>query len=224
MDQNQKTYTSAIIMITAIPVILLSLLVWTQGFDFLTPASTDQDKKASLTEIVQGDQTTGDENAKIELIEYSDFQCPACNYYYPYLNQIIEEFSGKIRFAYRHFPLSYHKNAELAARAAEAAGKQGKFWEMYGLIFENQNAWSESETAINNFVAFATSLGLDKNKFNADINSQEIKDKIANDLKSGVDIGVNATPTFILNGQKLDPNNLNPQTLREQINTAIRNK
>jgi len=221
MDQNQKTYMSAVIMITAIPIVFLSLLVWTQGIGFFMPTPVNQ--KASLTEIIQGDQIKGDKNAKVELIEYSDFQCPACSYYYPYLNQITEELSGQIRFAYRHFPLSYHKNAELAARAAEAAGKQVKFWEMYNLIFESQDTWSDSNDAINTFTVFATSLGLDMNKFNADINSQEVKDKVANDLKSGVDIGVDATPTFILNGQKLDPSTLNPQTLREQINTAIQN-
>lgn len=222
MDQNQKTYTSAIIIIAAIPVILLSLLVWTQGIGFFMPAPADQ--KASLAEIVSSDQTKGNKKSKIELIEYSDFQCPACSYYHPYLKQIVEEFSGQIRFAYRHFPLSQHQNAELAAKAAEAAGKQNKFWEMHDLLFENQSMWSASNKAGDIFAALAASLNLDVNKFNADINSQEIKDKVANDLQSGLSIGVNATPTFILNGQKLDPNGLNPQALREQINAAIKNK
>jgi len=222
MDQNQKTYTSALIILTAIPVILLSLLVWTQGIGFFMPAPTDQ--KASLTEIVSSDQTKGNKNSKIELIEYSDFQCPACSYYYPYLKQIAEEFSGQIRFAFRHFPLSQHQNAELAARAAEAAGKQNKFWEMHDLLFENQSIWSASNEAGNVFATLATSLNLDVDKFNTDINSQEIKDKVANELKDGLAIGINATPTFILNGQKLDPNSLNPQTLRGQISAAIQNK
>lgn len=220
MIANRTNPLLAILLIIAIPAILLALVFWGRGKE----PGTTTDQKAFLTEIMLSDRTKGNENAKIELIEYSDFQCPACGAYYPYVKQITEEFSGQIRFAYRHFPLRQHKNAELAGRAAEAAGKQNKFWEIHDLLFENQQTWSNSDKAGDIFTVFAAKLDLDVEKFGADINSKEVKDKVADDLKSGLSIRVNATPTFILNGKLLNPNQISPQALREQINAAIKNQ
>lgn len=220
MIANRTNHSLAILLIITIPTILLALVFWGRG----TEPETTTDQKASLTKIVLSDRTKGNENSKIELIEYSDFQCPACGAYYPYVKQITEEFLGQVRFAYRHFPLRQHKNAELAGRAAEAAGKQNKFWEMHDLLFENQQTWSNSDKAEDIFTAFAAKLDLNVEKFGADINSKEVKDKIADDLKSGLSIRVNATPTFILNGKMLNPNSMSPQTLKEQISAAAQNQ
>ena len=111
---------------------------------------------------------------------------------------------AKVRFAYRHFPLPQHKNAKLAATVAEAAGKQSKFWEMHDLIFQNQSAWSEEKNAAILFAKYAQDLGLDLARFQTDIASDEIKAKIENDYQSGVKAGVNSTPSFFLNGKKMD--------------------
>ncbi len=158
-----------------------------------------------VSAIVASDQIKGDREAKIILIEYSDFQCPACAAYAPIVKQIAEEFKDSAVFVYRHFPLSQHKNAELAALAAEAAGKQGKFWEMHDLIFENQNEWSESQIAEELFVKYATELNINIGQFKNDLISKEIKDKVKNDLRSGEKNGVNSTPTFFLNNKKIQP-------------------
>ncbi len=158
-----------------------------------------------VSAIVVSDQIKGDHEAKIILIEYSDFQCPACAAYQPIVKQLVEEFKDKIVFAYRHFPLSQHKNSESAALAAEAAGKQGKFWEMHDLIFEKQNEWSESQTAEELFIKYAETLALNVEQFKKDFDLEEIADKIENDLISGERVGVNATPTFFLNGRKISP-------------------
>lgn len=159
----------------------------------------------SVNAIVASDQIKGNPEAKTVLMEYSDFQCPACGAYSPIVKQIVEESKDKIVFAYRHFPLSQHRNAEAAALAAEAAGKQNKFWEIHDLIFEKQADWSESRNAEELFIKYAAELNLNIGQFKNDLILKEIKDKVKNDLRSGEEAGVNATPTFFLNGKKIAP-------------------
>lgn len=157
----------------------------------------------TISAINDNENVKGNKEARSTLIEYSDFQCPACGAYYPILKKIAEDMGEQVRFAYRHFPLPQHKNAKLAATVAEAAGKQGKFWEMHDLIFQNQSDWSEEKNAAIIFAQYAQEIGLDLAKFQADIASEEIKAKIENDYQSGVKAKVNATPTFFLNGKKI---------------------
>ena len=122
---------------------------------------------------------------------------------------------------YRHFPLrNIHPNADLAARAAEAAGRQGKFWEMHDLIFEHQKEWADQKDARELFVQYAQSLNLDIEQFWVDVDSSEIKDKIDIDSKSGLNFEVNATPTFFLNGEKLQ-NPRNYEEFKSLIQAAI---
>ena len=155
--------------------------------------------------VSQLDYSKGNREAAVILVEYSDFQCPACAAYYPLVKQLSEEFGDKMVFIYRHFPLSQHQNAESAAVAAEAAGRQGKFWEMHDLIFDNQNEWAKSArwSVEDIFVKYAEKLNLDLEKFKADLDLKEIKQKVSKDLESGVNAKVNGTPTFFLNGKKL---------------------
>ena len=158
----------------------------------------------SISAINASENIKGDKEALATLIEYSDFQCPACGSYYPIVKKVTEDLSAKVRFAYRHFPLPQHKNAKLAATVAEAAGKQGKFWEMHDLIFQNQSDWSEEKNAAVLFAKYAQDIGLDLARFQTDIASDDIKAKIENDYKSGVKAGVHSTPSFFLNGKKMD--------------------
>src|SRR3989338_2594304 len=148
------------------------------------------------------------------LIEYSDFQCPACKNAHNILKAI--EASGsadfsitkKVTFVYRHFPLSQiHNKANVAAYASEAAGKQDKFWEMADLLFDNQQTWKESNNPQQeDFVNYAKELKLNLEKFKKDIDSSEVKNKVAEDLKDAEQMGISSTPTFFLNGQKVDVN------------------
>jgi protein-disulfide isomerase len=154
----------------------------------------------------------GNPEAKVQLIEYSDFQCPSCAFYEPIVQQLITDLEDQIYFTYRHFPLrSIHFNADLAARAAEAAGVQKKFWEMHDLLFENQSEWANND-ARKHFEGYALELNLDLDQFNKDIDSNEIKDKVKNQEKSALSMGALGTPTFFVNGDMISPN---PQTLDE---------
>lgn len=154
----------------------------------------------------------GEATINATLVEYSDFQCPACAAYYPVLKQLNKDFEGKLRFVYRYFPLrNIHKNAEIASIAAEAAGRQNKFWEMHDLLFENQTEWSNLSDPREKFKEYAKFIGLDMEKFQNDLNSKEVKDKVEADYQNGLSLKVNATPTFFLNDQKIS----NPRTYEE---------
>lgn len=143
-------------------------------------------------------EVKGNPNAKVYLVEFSDFQCPACKSFKPTVDSIFIKYKDKLVFGYRHFPLSQHLFAQKAAQTAEAAGEQGKFWEMYDYLFTNQSNFSDQF-----FSEAATNVGLDKSKFDKDIDSEAIKNKITKDISVGQKLGVDSTPTFFLNGKKL---------------------
>lgn len=154
--------------------------------------------------ISADDHGKGNPDAKVVLVEYSDFQCPSCAATYPMVKQLSQEFGDKLYVVYRHLPIKeIHANAELAARAAEAAGKQGKFWDMHDIIFNTQVNWGENPDALSHFNDLADSLGINTSTFLADIESAEVRAKVNADYQSGVAAGVSATPTFFLNGQPI---------------------
>lgn len=159
-----------------------------------------------------GDWVQGPNGAPVVLIEYSDFQCPACGAYYPLLKQLRTDFGDKMQFVYRYFPLkNIHKNAVLSASAAEAAGKQGKFWEMHDILFEKQTEWAESDKGEELMIGYAAELKLNLDQFKADLNSQEVKDKVESAYVAATSANITSTPTFFLNGERLQ----NPKSYDE---------
>lgn len=161
--------------------------------------------------VAESDWIKGNEDAEITIIEYGDFQCPACGQYYPLVNELVNEFGDDIRFVYRHFPLSNHEFAEVAARAAEAAGRQDAFWEMHDIIFENQQRWTTRGEGEDDFVEMAGLIGLDTGQFRQDMQSEPVRRKVEQDFQTGMDQGVNAVPTFFINGDRIQ----NPNSYQE---------
>ncbi|MCL4338634.1 DsbA family protein [Patescibacteria group bacterium] len=161
-------------------------------------------------------------SAQATLVEFGDFQCPACGAYHSLVQQVLDQFKGKLNFVFRNFPLtSIHQNAQIAAQTAVAAGLQGKFFDMYNLLYENQSEWSDLGNPRDTFDKYAQSLHLDINKFNSDIDSKKVQDLIQEDVNDANSLGVDATPTFYLNGVKLN----NPSGFDEFSNlvkTAIK--
>ena len=160
---------------------------------------------ALSTAVHASDWILGNKNAKTVLVEYSDYQCPACALFNPVVRDFVASNSANIEFVFRNFPLEQHANGRISAYAVEAAGKQGKFWEMHDKIFSNQTAWSESVTARDIFIGYAMTLKLNTDQFKKDLDSQEIKDKVETDYQSGIKSGVSSTPSFYLNGKKMAP-------------------
>lgn len=160
---------------------------------------------ASLTsEITATDHQTGKLDSAVTLLEYSDFQCPACASYAPLVEKLMTDYSDKIRFVYRHFPIyTKHPNAEIAARAAEAAGEQGRFFEFGSLLFAKQNDWSELSNPQDKFTEYAQLLGLNVDEFKKYMNSGESKKAVTQDYQGGVRAGVDSTPSFFLNGKSI---------------------
>ena len=147
-------------------------------------------------------------DAKVTVVEYADFQCPACRAYQPLVSELYREYGDRVRFEYRHFPLnSIHQNAEEAAMAAEAAGEQGKFWEMTDMLFAEQAEWSPLGSPEEVFVEYAGKLGLDTARFSADLKSKDLLEKIRASAKEGTAAGINSTPSFFLNGSRIQPKN-----------------
>lgn len=157
---------------------------------------------SKVTDVSAGDSyKTGPDDAKVKIIAFEDFQCPACRAAEPALRQMIKDNSTTVQFVFRHFPLPIHPNAEEAALAAEAAGVQGKFWQMKELIYDNQDGWSSQTSPDNYFGELAKQLELDINKFKDDYRSDKLKQKIKNDVTAGSEANVNQTPSFFVNGK-----------------------
>jgi protein-disulfide isomerase len=161
----------------------------------------------------------GNKSAQIILVEYSDFQCPSCARYFHITERLIEELGDDFQLNFRHYPLKKHTNAELAAKSAEAAGRQGKFWEMHDLLFERQKEWTKkkNEDAGRLFVQYAVSLNLNVEQFQSDLHSQAVTNKVHNDAISGRRSGVKGTPTFFLNGQKIVDKTRSYETFKDLI-------
>jgi protein-disulfide isomerase len=144
-------------------------------------------------------------DSKVTFEEYGDFQCPVCGSYYPTVSQVEQKYMDKVKFQFRNLPLSQvHQHAFAAARAAEAASDQNKFWEMYDLLFQNQNTWSSSNSSTSYFNQYAQQLGLDTTKFQKDFASDAVNKKINSDIAAFKKTGDSmATPTFYLNGKQI---------------------
>ena len=142
------------------------------------------------------DHAEGSENARVTLVEYGDYECPHCGTAYEIVKKIQKEMGDDLRFVFRNFPLQQsHPHAEHAAEAAEIAAKDGKFWEMHDALFENQNALDDESLK-----SYAEELGLDAEKFSEDLESGKFEEKVQTDFMSGVESGVNGTPSFFING------------------------
>ncbi len=149
----------------------------------------------------------GKADSSVTLINYGDFQCPGCSIAHDLIRKVTEEYKDQLRFVFRNFPLSsIHPNARASAGAAEAAGLQGKYWEMHNKIYENQPAWDTLSGSARSelFISYAREFDLDIDKFNTDIASTAVTKKLNYDYSLGKKAGVEATPTFILNGVMLD--------------------
>ncbi|HEU4391350.1 MAG TPA: thioredoxin domain-containing protein [Blastocatellia bacterium] len=149
--------------------------------------------------IATDDQpSTGDPNARVIIIEFTDYECPSCGATQPIVDKLLAEFSGKVRLFVRDFPLDRHVHARSAAEAAEAAREQGKYWEYVHLLFQNQKALEPA-----NLRDYAARIGLDLKKFDADVQSGRMRDRVWRDMQDGLTVGVDATPTLFINGKRV---------------------
>lgn len=160
--------------------------------------------------------------ATLTLEEFADFECPACSHFYPLLKSIEGEYGKRVRVIFRQFPLPQHKYAVKASRAAEAAGLQGKFWEMHDLLYENRTTWSEATDVRPIFEDYARRLGLNIEKFNRDQYGSEVGGRLTQDFQRGRSLRINATPTVYLNGNEMPYSQIKSvDSLRAALDEAL---
>jgi protein-disulfide isomerase len=209
-------------------VILVVVILGLAGI-FILGKSKSNTSSSSSTSSATGstsNHTKGAGAKNVNITVYGDFQCPVCSQYYPIEKAVIEKYQNDITFTFRHFPLeSIHPNARGGARAAEAAGLQGKFFEMHDLLYENQQSWSTGSDPMPYFTNYATQLGLNIDKFKTDFASEAVNSTINADLKEGNGKAVSGTPTYFFNGKKMDNTELNSfdkfsAKVQEAINNA----
>ena len=165
--------------------------------------NTNNPSNLHMTPVRQSDWKFGNPDAKVTLLEYSDLECPVCREYEPIVEQARSAYASSTLFIYRHFPLQQHPWAIAAAHAAEAAGGQGKFWDMVHVLFLNQDAWVASKDPKPLFAQYAGQLGLDVQKFQQDEDSQAVAGKVVSDRDAALQDQIPGTPTFFLNGQQV---------------------
>ena len=184
-----------------IAVIILGLF----GVLMLTREDSGNENASTNTDITPTNHVVGKTDSNVTLIEYGDFQCPACRAYIPIVEQIKAEYSDEISFQFRHFPLvSIHPNAFIAGRAAEAAALQDKFYEMHDILYEQQDLWSSATDPTDAFVRYADELGIDGAKLREDMQTALVGDKINADTSEAQKLGATGTPSFVLNGELIE--------------------
>jgi len=199
-----KSEHKIIIGIVVVVAIIVSLGVYNYKQDKSKEMDSIKNTVADKSLLIREDsKTLGPANAKITLVEFADFECEACAAAHPILQKILKEYDGKIQFVFRNFP--NHFNSMLAAKSAEAAGQEGKFWEMHDKLLENQLEWGEKKVPVTEaFVKYAKEIGLNVATFTDLIKGTTFEEKILRDKKDGIGLGVRATPTFYLNGKKYE--------------------
>ena len=198
-NKNSKIRTPIFIGLVVILVI--------GGLYFL---SKNSNKPFQIT-LEENDHFKGNQNAPVVLVEYSDFSCPACAYYFPIVEKLTANYQNDLLFIYRHFP--FHQNSYAAALASEAANKQGAFWQMAEKLYVNQDEWANSQNPSEIFTSYAKELNLNIEQFKNDLNSQEIGQKVNNDFNSGKKYGITYTPSFFVNGILIN----NPSSYEEFV-------
>ncbi|HSW89928.1 MAG TPA: thioredoxin domain-containing protein [Patescibacteria group bacterium] len=197
-----------------LPILIGSLLVTIAvvvGVAFVFTKKANAPAAPAPEALVQGDHrnSKGTPGSKIALTEFSDFECPSCRAAQPLVEQILQQGGSNIYFVYREFPLeSIHKNALAGAKAAESAGKQGKFWQMHDKLFASQDEWATLANPNDKLVSYAKDLGLNTDQFSKDFSSKEVADLVTKDQGDGLALGVNATPTFYVNNVSTDVSSL----------------
>ena len=182
------------IIIGVLTVLLFGGAIW-----YSSVAAERNNEGVTVTDHIKGNP-----DAEVVLVEYSDFQCPACAAFQPVVADVLSEYGDEVRFEYRHYPLPTHPHALSASMAAEAAGQQDAFFAYHDLLFENQPTWSAAAVPETYFVQYAEELGLDIEQFRRHLNSSLLRDAVLADRDEGRDRRVTGTPTFFLNGNRME--------------------
>jgi protein-disulfide isomerase len=184
--------------------------------------SIPQDKAVPGKPDTEKVHIRGEPDAPVTIEEYGDFECPPCGSMSPYLDKLVNEYKPRVRLVFRNFPLLAHKHAGAAALAAEAAGLQGKFWEMHDVLYREQSTWSKVENPQELFEAYAGTIRLNVPEFKKDMESEKVKERVNSDHSRGKALGIKSTPSVFINNRELAPDKRTPNGLRGVIDEAVK--
>ena len=166
----------------------------------------------------------GNPRAPVTLEEFGDFQCPPCGNIAVFIDELVKEYGPRLRIVFRNFPLPNHKHAREAALAAEAAGLQGRFWEMHDVLYREQAVWSKADNVSELFNGYAGMIGLNLDRFKKEMDAEKTKARVDSDHERGDSLGVQSTPTVFINNRQVGPNDKTPDGLRATIDAALKEK
>ena len=195
-----------------------TLLYRAKRLPFLTIA---KNHVAPGTDDAKSIHILGNPDAPVTLEEFGDFQCPPCGMLSGPINQLEQDYHQRLRVIFRHFPLAMHRHAREAALASEAAGQQGRFWQMHDVLYREQAVWSEAADVRPLFDDYAGMLGLNIDRFKKDMESEQVKRRVAADQQQGTALGVTITPTIFINDRALPNASLSPASLHSAVEAAM---
>jgi len=210
-------------------IVIVVALATFGGATMLYRAKRPQVKNIPESQNVPGRGDTsahvrGNPNAAVTLEEFGDFQCPPCGQFAGFAEELLREYDSRLRVVFRNFPLPAHEHAREAALAAEAAGFQGKFWEMHDTLYREQSAWSKAPNTRELFESYAGTLGLNIDRFKKDMDSDKARARVDSDYALGDFLGVKVTPTLFINNRPVEAQEKNAEGLRAAINAALNEK
>src|SRR6476661_3039215 len=182
------------------------------------------DEKTSGKGLAKSIHVRGNPEAPLTLEEFGDFECPSCKNLATFLDQVVKEYHPRVRLIFRNFPLAMHQFARDAALAAEAAGLQGRYWEMHDTLYREQPVWSSSSDARTLFISYAETLGLDLHQFKRDMESEKVRARIEFDQARAKSLGVQTAPSLFVDKREMGPNDRNPESVRRLIDEAVKAK
>lgn len=221
ISKNKKKYINISIVALFVVVVIASFIYSNKGDKGVSFPSPVQDGKIVITD---SDRVQGPVDAKITLVEYSDFQCPYCVKFHATMEKVMKEYDGKVRWVYRHSPLPFHKAAPKAAEGAECAGEQGKFWEYAAVLTKNSQPDGRG-LAVSDLKKYSKELALNEQQFESCLSDGKFKTKVNLDFASGKKLGVQGTPaTFMIDGsgnQQLISGAVPFEQIKTKINEAL---
>jgi len=188
------------------------------------PLTIPEDKSAAREGDAESMHVRGNANAQVTLEEFGDFQCPPCGSISGFLDELVKEYDPHLRIVFRNLPLEMHQHAREAALAAEAAGLQGRFWEMHDVLYREQATWSKADNPRELFDSYAGMIGLNVDQFKKDMDGEKARARVDSDQERANSLGVQMTPTVFINDHQMSPNDKTPEGLRAAIDAALKEK
>ncbi len=188
------------------------------------PLTIPEDKSVSREGDAESKHVRGNANAQVTLEEFGDFQCPPCGSISGFLDELVKEYDPHLRIVFRNLPLEMHQHAREAALAAEAAGLQGRFWEMHDVLYREQATWSKADNPRELFDSYAGMIGLNVDQFKKEMEGEKARARVDSDQERANSLGVNVTPEVFINDHQMAPADKTPEGLRAAIDAALKEK